>query len=597
MAKKTRSKEIWHIPKRGCIHQTVYMVHLLNGDEFNNKSWTGQKQEKIGTEMGKAGLTKTGRAISHQSVRTLLANIPQYLGFVYKDDATMPTRISVTKAGQELIKEFPLDKVVKFTNTGRGYAHSLSAYQEDGCFIEKSITVQHQMLKLIITNPFIRNDCQNILLFPFKYTVRCLLELGYLDKEEIAYILFWAKSESSLETTIERIKTFRTIPKERREAEINAYTKSEEGQITLAKAATASYYMDLCTATGLCKKENVLVENLERKLPALIIASETEVKTVLKRYDQAKVYDFKGDANLWYEYISTPERLLPPHDITIVSNSDEDVLVTVSKDGIYLNGDTINNKKGVVYPFFSNEDYTIAAYSLKDGDKLLEKNYSFSYKDKLVELKVDGQGLSIDNAINPCQAITEFFQNKEGFDNKYLSRLNVIEKITGKSFKNAYYRGGRLEYLFFKLLEQKRDAGVIDEVIWNGTVGEYGLNKPATGGKMGNPDITFEIGDISVVLELTTIWNTTAQWNMEGSSVPDHIAKYKLYNQRREVIGIFSAPAIYHRVEEQLTLNAKDKVLGMLFYPCNELAKRISSFSDKNGLKSYLLSEVKVQIG
>ena len=42
------------------------------------------------------------------------------------------------------------------------------------------------MEKLQITNPIINKDCENIYVFPFRFMLKILLRLKYLDKEEIA---------------------------------------------------------------------------------------------------------------------------------------------------------------------------------------------------------------------------------------------------------------------------------------------------------------------------------------------------------------------------------------------------------------------------
>ena len=116
MAKLSRTKELWHIPKRGNVHQTIYMVHLLTGEKFNGKAWSRTKQELLATEMGKAGLTEKGIALSHQSVRTLLANIPKYLGFIYIDELTNPSRLIVTEVGNLLVNHHKIKNVKQEKN-------------------------------------------------------------------------------------------------------------------------------------------------------------------------------------------------------------------------------------------------------------------------------------------------------------------------------------------------------------------------------------------------------------------------------------------------------------------------------------------------
>ena len=43
------------------------MVNVLTMDKFLNKAWSSGKQEAMASEMAKAGLTASGKALSHQS--------------------------------------------------------------------------------------------------------------------------------------------------------------------------------------------------------------------------------------------------------------------------------------------------------------------------------------------------------------------------------------------------------------------------------------------------------------------------------------------------------------------------------------------------
>ena len=227
MAKLSRTKELWHIPKRGNVHQTIYMVHLLTGEKFSGKSWSRTKQELLATEMGKAGLTEKGIALSHQSVRTLLANIPKYLGFIYIDESTTPSRLIVTEVGNLLVNHHKIKNVKQEKN--------LKRYRAKKSLIETSNIFNEQMLKLIITNPIILKDCQQILVFPFRFTLHLLLELEYLDKEEIGYILFHVKNEDELYLTIQKIKNFRALPPDSRTKEINSYAKTYDSDCLITR--------------------------------------------------------------------------------------------------------------------------------------------------------------------------------------------------------------------------------------------------------------------------------------------------------------------------------------------------------------------------
>ena len=111
---------------------------------------------------------------------------------------------------------------------------------------------------------------------------------------------------------------------------------------------------------------------------------------------------------------------------------------------------------------------------------------------------------------------------------------------------DKYLRGAYYEYLFYKLLFSLEEENIIDEVIWNGKVGKYGLPSPAPGGRTGTPDIIFKINGIDFVLEVTTIKPKSTQFKAEGASVPDHVRLYKNISSN-EVIGIFCAPQIHAR--------------------------------------------------
>ena len=169
---------------------------------------------------------------------------------------------------------------------------------------------------------------------------------------------------------------------------------------------------------------------------------------------------------------------------------------------------------------------------------------------------------------------------------------------TEKNRVNAHNRrkGGRLEYLFYRLLVLLRNRNVIDEVFWYGRTEKYGICEPAPGGKEGNPDLVFVIDDVVFVLELTTFRGTRAQWSgSEASSVPDHIAKFKALHPGRKVVGIFSAPSIHPQLKQNLALNAKSKNVGMLFRPCTEFAEFLSAAS-REELKRTLLQESENQL-
>ncbi|MFH1038100.1 MAG: AlwI family type II restriction endonuclease, partial [PVC group bacterium] len=175
--------------------------------------------------------------------------------------------------------------------------------------------------------------CENILVFPFRLTLKVLLATDYLDMEEIGYILFHTKSEDALDLVIQRIKNFRALPSVKRTAEIDAYRKTEEGQLTLVKAPTAGYYMYLCFSTGLCDRGRVKVnKSRDNQLSAIKLKNKDVVNKLLTKFADVEIYDFKDGWFLWKEYFANPNRLYPPFDVSIQTNSTDEILVTIIKD-------------------------------------------------------------------------------------------------------------------------------------------------------------------------------------------------------------------------------------------------------------------------
>lgn len=119
MAQGNRSKEVWLIPKRGSLHQTICLIDGIKARNYSGTVWNPQKQNNLGVNLKNWGATKDGKNVSHQSIRTLTASIPQYLGFLYIDTNTTPNTIRLTKAGEELWLNHK-DDLVKIENLVKG---------------------------------------------------------------------------------------------------------------------------------------------------------------------------------------------------------------------------------------------------------------------------------------------------------------------------------------------------------------------------------------------------------------------------------------------------------------------------------------------
>lgn len=540
MAQKNRTKEIWLIPKRVNLHQTICLIDGIIERNYDGTSWNPQKQNNLGVNLKKWGATKDGKNISPQAIRTLVASIPQYLGFVYVNTESTPNTICLTEAGMALWHQHK-DELVKVPNLIEG----------KDLLVTESDIVLKQMEKLQITNPIINKDCENINVFPFRFMLKVLLRVGYLDQEEIAYFLFKVRNEDEVDLIVQEIENFRRLPSENREALINAFKTTHIGNITLVKASSAGYFISLCQITGIIDRLKVLPQNRESSIAGLKINDrylEYVNEMLNSKYQQTEVYDFEDNLQLWIDYIGNPDRDFPPIDVSIISRVNTKFLVQVYQDGCCKYDDLINEYGVLQFPMFVNEQYEVKIIDTATGHEVEMLNVcpSFEQREYVIEASMEAQSIPTETLGDIARDIIEHC-DATNFAGKTLNYLNTLSKIIGVDKTNdKSLRGAYFEYYVFKMLNVLKEANVVDEVIWNGKIGKYGLPTQAPGGKTGTPDIVFAIDDLHVVLELTTIKAKSLQFSAEGSSVPDHIRLYKQATGKN-VTGVFCAPTIHER--------------------------------------------------
>lgn len=278
--KPKRSKEIWHFPKRASLYQMKGFVQILQDLKFHGKPWTKGKKETFNTELAKRGYTESGSPLSPSGLRTFEALV-KYVGFIYVDTFVNPPIIYITDAGVKLLE------------------NPVKAFKE-------------QMLKLQITNPVILKDCININLFPFRTTLKLLLEFGFLTYEEIAYLLIAKmKKQIDFDHIMEELQKFRGIPIRKKTKILQTFLRTPEGNIALGQAPTAVYFASLCIGTELCERDS------KKKILKIKDDKEQEIKNLLKQFEGIDPYDFGDNLPLWIEYYGNPNRLFPPKDIAI----------------------------------------------------------------------------------------------------------------------------------------------------------------------------------------------------------------------------------------------------------------------------------------
>lgn len=531
---RTRSLEVWHIPKRQNIHQIIGAVEILSLEEFNGKSWTTMKQEKFNTLLWRHGLTEWGRPLSPSARRTLEALI-KYLGFIFIDSTSTPTTIHVTNAWSELIKNHP---------SVLGLARNLLTVSKNWEEIVESDIVKHQMSKLQITNPVIKEDCLNILLFPFRVTLKLILELGYLTKEELWYIVFSMKKEDEYTLTLEKIRTFRLLPEERRNIEIEAFKQTEIWNLTLVQAPTAWYYMWLCVATGLCERRKGDLHIIDNKLDDVI--------WMIAKYKDIQAFDFWDNLMLWIDYFWDFSRVKPPLLVNIRTNVSHKTYVRIYNNENKEVASWVVSDEWVNFnpALFKDESYRFDFFSFSNAELCHSEVKNITSDNIYFWLPSVSDNRWDTEEIHEIEtSILDLISGKD-YDPLYAHHISVVTSITGKTnFNPAQLRGGRLEYLFYKLLGKYKDLWLINEVIWNWRVDELGVMYPALWWKEWYPDIYFFIDKHLYVLELTTIRANAMQWSAEGASVHDHIMNLqRKMGVSHSIIGVFSAPVIAPRL-------------------------------------------------
>lgn len=575
----TDRKDVWYVPKRTSIIQIAGLVEAAIDKNLSGKTFRAGQQEALATALRMRGLT-VSRNLSQQSVRTLLASGPQYLGLIYKQMVDGVTKLHVTPAGFRFAEEGNLKTNSQFSR--------LDDWESNHQFPNSEI-VLNQLFKLILNNP-VSNNGGHFSVFPFRMVVKLCLELGYLDSWELAYFVFQLRSQSEFETTVERIKNWRSLTETAREREIDVFKKTPAGKLTLVKAPSVSYFMNVCAYSGMFTVSSPdLAAGLNRK--AIHLIDVETANAMLHKYSDDRIYDFQDNLSLWMEYYGDPDRLTPPHDyiVQVKTKSGGVKLIELSQNGATRASLTFDGQLSAwSIPMFKSEKYTFKIY---DADSDAAHSVDVVPGDnQFIEID-EGPSDSPDidlfesSSANILHAIEEV--SASGWDSRMKQRISLIRRVTGRNHENNRTKGGRLEQLFALLLAIAVSEGRVDGVRWYGKIGLDGIAGPAPGGALGNPDIVFELDDLAVVLELTTIRGTRAQWNSsEAASVPDHINSYIHTDHESRIVGVFSAPSIDSRVRNNFELHERDTGTPISCVTLTELAQIL--MKDRAAIKAYL---------
>lgn len=222
-------------------------------------------------------------------------------------------------------------------------------------------------------------------------------------------------------------------------------------------------------------------------------------------------------------------------------------------------------ERELIAPLFENEPYDIEIYS-RDG-KLIKKERFIANKSGITIVVSKGKIETIPLTKEDIKTLAkQLIKNK--FDEGLKAQLNLIKSMNPRfKISEMQIRGGRLEQLMYLYLKKLKSEKIIDDVLWSGKIGEYGLPYPAS----GKPDLLIFMDDLLIILELTVIPDTRQQWSAEGVSVPDHIRIIFEDNPQKKIIGIFSAPSIHKPLAKNLKSYSKEEGIPIICLSIDEL--------------------------
>lgn len=573
-----RDLQVWHVPKRASSHQMVGSINILLAEDMDGNPWNAQKKETFNTRLGQWGFTESGGPLSQSARRTLEAML-KYIGLIFIVEKGNRPILLVSAVGKKLQNSnyYPRPNQKKRLKD--------TIKQNPGWNTLEIIC--DQLKKLIITNPVIKADCINILVFPFRAVLRLLLdpEIISLSQEELAYIVFNMRSCDEHKLVKQRILNFRSLSSDKRNNEINAFKKTPVGNKTLVQAPTSLYFIKFCVITGFCISKRIADKT------CLVIHEDKrkEIEAYLKEYATINAFDFGSNIDLWIDYFGEPARHYPPVPFDFIFENPDEVGVALTYSSIskpnklhylLLNRDSAQQTVAL----FPNEEYQIELMDVDSGSIMEKRKLRITNQTKVMSFSKKGSSVQKWALSKVKKAIEELLISRSGIDSDYEKRMKLYSTLTSqpnyiKDCK-AILRGGRLEYLFYQFFLILESEKVIDSVIWNGTMNEFGRYWPAPGGKAGNPDIILSINHIKCPIELTTIGNARAQWSAEGVSVHDHVKNFQaeFHIEEQKIIGIFSAPTIHDPMRPSLASESKRQKKPIL---CLTIAELISVFSEK----------------
>lgn len=434
----------WIVPKRGNVYQTLAFLAVL--DAYPSCcNFNAANQSKVATKMKvDYGATKFG-TVQPQAARTTKA-LAQYMGFVKEENR----KIVITDIGYKFLNNHRMELVNK--------GHTL--IKPIGRLIGEADEWKQQMIKLQLTNPS-QPKCEDVSIYPFRYVLGLLLQLDYLDIEEMALFVLTSKKESDFAKTISNIRNYRSKRYVYREKQKNKFAATKFGNIAFGQAGSAGYFMSLCEATGLverCKKtiSNPGIKKVKYIRALRIKATQSaEVNRIVSLYGAVDAMKFLHDSRKMWDYYYCQDGIDYPVEVIMKNKTSTDVFVQVENSTkTEINEqefELCGKEKNVIYAFPGN-DYVAHIYDMTD----VNPSSDIAFSSTSLPIEINKKNISKQAALNKKELFLEMraLHTQKGVTARIQKQLDMYSKLSGKSVSNVkMYRGAYLELYLAMLLK------------------------------------------------------------------------------------------------------------------------------------------------
>lgn len=500
MGRSSGELDKWLIPKRCNVYQTLALLAVL--EKYPTYcNFTAANQSNVATKMRVDFGASKKRTVQAQSARTTKA-MAEYMGFLKSEG----NQIEITEIGKKFLNNHKAELINKGYTLEKPIAQLISEAEE----------WKEQMVKLQLTNPS-QPKCEDVSIYPFRFVLRLLKQKTYIDKEELAMFVLTATKESDFGRVSKEIDKFRAKKYLYRKKQVDKFKSTKFGNIALAQASSATYFMSMSEATGLIerKRQPIVNPGTRRKVPAIIIkpSKMTEVDTILRVYGVKTCLKFLHDERKMWDYYFCEDGINYPLEIEIHNKSKSNVLLQIDNITKGITADqemTINAKQKDILYAVPGWDYVAHVYDFTDTTPSTDITIGTAVS------KIDiNQGmLSSKSRMTKSEIIREIrmLLSSSGVTERIQKQLEMYTRLTKVPTTNTkMYRGAYLEMYFGMLFEYLKSKKVIDNYESSTKINRYNIPHAMP----NNADFVISVGNTNAVLEITLMRPTKTKISKE----------------------------------------------------------------------------------